>query len=174
MEEIWKDIPGYKGLYQASNLGRIKSLPKQKKCLKSIFLTKERILKDTNNSGVYKKVVLCKESQKTFSVHVLVAMAFLNHIPNNHKKVVNHINLNKLDNNVNNLEIITNRANSNNKHLKSSSIYTGVCYRKDIKKWGSSIYAYKRHIHLGYFENEYDAHLAYQEKLKELTCNNNT
>ena len=94
MKEIWKDIEGYEGLYQVSNIGRVKSLTTSN--LKVLTLFK--------NS--YHKLVLYKHNkQSTCYIHQLVAKAF---IPNpDHKIAINHIDGNKLNNNVNNLEWVT-------------------------------------------------------------------
>ena len=53
MEEIWKDIPGYKGLYQVSNLGRIKSMKRYTKIPNAIRIEKEKILKLGKRNGYY-------------------------------------------------------------------------------------------------------------------------
>ena len=94
--EIWKDIKGYEGLYQVSNMGRIKSLGNNK-------TRKEKILSLKPSNNGYIKVYLCKNGkQKPFSVHRLVAQAFLPN-PDNLPEV-NHIDENKENNHVKNLE----------------------------------------------------------------------
>jgi len=169
-KEIWKDINGYIGLYQVSNLGNVKSL---KRIVKDSRLgtkfVSERILKNRINSCGYYHVVLCKNgNQKSRTVHQLVSESFLNHKPNGHKLVVNHKDLNQLNNNVDNLELVTQRTNANQKHLKSSSQYIGVSYLKRVDKWASYISIKGKKKHIGTFNKEYDAHLAYQEKLKSI------
>ena len=78
MEEIWKDIPGFEGLYQASNLGRIKSYDQIINNKRGEYLLKGRILKETNNDG-YSQVKLYKNGEKfTRKVHTLVALTFIN------------------------------------------------------------------------------------------------
>jgi len=125
--EIWIK---YQNDYEVSSFGNIKSLK----------FGKEKILKPALNNYGYLTVVICNNGMtKTRNVHQLVAECFLNHIPSGHKLVVNHINFNKIDNRVENLEIITARENLNKKHLKSSSQYTGVSWCKTYKKWVSSI-----------------------------------
>lgn len=100
MKEIWKDIPEYEGLYQVSNLGRIKSLER--------FIYKghhntEKILKQTKCKNGYYYVSLCKDKKvKIIQVHRLVAITFLNN-PDN-LQIINHIDGNKENNNINNLE----------------------------------------------------------------------
>lgn len=103
MEE-WKDIVGYEGRYQVSNLGRVKSL-KRKVGVKNRS-TPEKILKEHLQKEGYYTVVLYKNGEpRRLSVHRIVAEAFL-YNPNNYP-VVNHKDENKGNNNVNNLEWCT-------------------------------------------------------------------
>jgi hypothetical protein len=152
MNEIWKDIDGYNGIYQVSSFGRIKSF----KC------KKETILNGSDGGHGYLKVTLNK---KSLVVHQLVAIAFLNHKPCGFNLVVNHKDFNRQNNNVNNLEIITQRENANRKHIPSSSKYVGVSYRKPYK---SQIKIKGKNILIGYYETEIEAHNAYQNKLKQI------
>lgn len=96
MQEIWKDIEGYEGLYQVSNLGRTKSLKRK-------FVKEEKILTYTKNKKGYLQVSLTKNGKtKTERVNRLVAKTF---IPNpKNLPQVNHIDGNKLDNSIENLE----------------------------------------------------------------------
>ena len=169
MEEIWKDIPKYEGLYQASNLGRIKSIKRViYKSDGTIQTLKERILSPGNDGRGYYKVLLYKNKKnKTFSVHKLVAMAFFGHEPCGHKMVVNHIDNNPINNKACNLEIVTQRENVFTHHIGTSK-YKGVAWNKKSKKWESRIYINGKKKYLGLFEKEIDAHKAYQNKLKEI------
>ena len=159
-DEEWRDLPNYEDHYQVSDLGRVKSLKHGK----------ERILKQ-NLRSKYLSVGLSNGKVKSFSVHQLVVIAFLNHEPCGLKRVVNHKNFNKQDNRVENLEIVTPRENSNHKHLKSSSKYTGVSWFKRDKNWMANIRIDNKLKYLGSFKNELDAHSAYQNALNELTNN---
>lgn len=98
MLEVWKDIPDYKGLYQISTLGRVKSLPRN-----GVGKTEKMLSIATNRYG-YCKVVLHKNGiSKNYFVHRLVAMAF---IDNNNPNMccVNHKDENKSNNRLDNLE----------------------------------------------------------------------
>ena len=167
--EIWKDIKGYEGCYQVSDLGRVKSISR----FDSIGrLISGRVLKQKPDKHGYCRVRPFNNGiGKTKKVHQLVAEHFLNHNPDGtHKLVVNHKDFNKQNNNVKNLEIVTQRENGNMKHLKEgrTSIYTGVWFRKDRGNWKANIRINNKTKHLGTFDNEYDAHLAYEKVLKEI------
>ena len=165
--EIWKDIKGYEGLYQVSNLGNVKRLSVLKLNGRYYSMCKEKLIKTVVGNG-YKQLTLYLNGEKsTKKVHQLVAIAFLNHIPNGMDLVVNHKDFNRLNNHIDNLEIVTSRENSNKKHLKSTSKYVGVHWHKATNKWASSIEIKNKVKHLGVFTNEYDAHLAYKKALNE-------
>ena len=141
MEEIWKDIPEYEGLYQVSNLGRIKRI------------TTNKILKLTKRGRHYLGATLSKNGAvKTMYIHQLVAIAFLGHIPNGHQLVVDHINDNTNDNRVENLQIVTQRFNACKTQGKYSSKYKGVCWSIKYKKWYSHIRISGKQKHIGSFE----------------------
>lgn len=110
-EEIWKDVLGYEGLYQVSNLGRVKSLSRIVKYQENHSgLRKERILKQNITKSGYVHVVICiNKLKKTVKIHRLVALAFIKNIENKH--LVNHINGIKYDNKVENLEWVTSSEN---------------------------------------------------------------
>ncbi len=168
--EIWKNIPDYEGLYQVSSYGRVKSLERIV-FNKGIypFVKKDKILRPIINKEGYFTLGLRKNSSdKRVFIHKLVAIAFLGHVPCGYKSVINHIDNNRLNNCVFNLEIVTQRENTNKKHIKSSSQYTGVSWDKPTIKWTSSIRINGKTKYLGRFINEIDAHLAYQKKLKEI------
>ena len=170
MEEIWKDIPDYEGLYQVSNLGRVKSLKRvvyrSSGYLKTV---RERILKAGIDGCGYLIVRLSKDGKgKTFAVHKLVAIAFLNHIPCGLKEVVDHIDNNKLNNKVENLQLTTQRHNSSKDKSGGTSKYIGVHWVSLRNKWMARIRLNGKRYYLGYFENELDAHNAYHNALKEI------
>ena len=170
MEEIWKDIPGYEGIYQVSNLGNVKSLSREMIRGKDKFISKERILKPGNNSRGYLQVILSKDKiQKSKTIHKLVAMAFLNHKPDGtHKLVVDHINNNSLDNRVENLQIISQRKNAYKTQGKYSSKYKGVSWSKQRKKWVVQIYINGKRCNLGFYKTELEGSYVYQNELNNI------
>lgn len=159
-KEIWKHIPGYKGHYQVSDLGRVKS----------IKWGKERILKQSLLPNGYLQVGLCKTKVKSYYVHSLVAMAFLDHLSKGNTIVVDHIDNDKTNNNLNNLQLLTNGKNiskstSRNKlYGLPSNVYLSSCG----KKYTSRMNINKKMIHLGYFKTPEQASEAYQKKLQEI------
>jgi len=163
MKELWKYISGYKGFYQISNLGRVKSLK----------FNKERILKSAINSNGYYTVVLCAEGRgKTFTVYCLVAEAFVEK-PNDYKDsfVIDHIDHDCENDNFRNLQWVSHRFNLSKDQWrkKPSSKYTGVSWAKDKKKWIAHIQIKGITKHLGVFISEIEAHLAYQSAIKNIT-----
>jgi hypothetical protein len=157
-KEEWRPIPNFEGVYEVSSYGKVKSLR----------FNKELILKQRIGTRGYFIVGLYDNKTITRDIHQLVAESFLNHKPCGLKLVVDHINNNRLDNRVENLRIVTQRENANKKHIKSTSKYTGVHWQEDNKKWRASIIINGKKYYLGLFTNEYDAHLAYQNKLNSL------
>lgn len=110
--EIFKPIKGYEGLYEVSNLGRVKSLPKYHHTRFSGYTEKERILKCRIDSYGYQMVTLCKnKKQKNYLIHRLVANTFLEN-PYNYDSI-NHKDENKLNNCVENLEFCDRYYNNN-------------------------------------------------------------
>ena len=101
MIEVWKDIKGYEGLYQVSNLGKIRSRYKSNEYLN---------LKTIKGQRGYLRVTLVKNRNKTNKqIHRLVAETFIVNLEN--KTQVNHKNGNKMDNRVKNLEWCTPKEN---------------------------------------------------------------
>lgn len=103
MEEVWKDIAGYEGLYQVSNLGRIQSLPRINICVNRKYIRKGKVLKGSFDKDGYLCVHLSKNAiQRKFLVHRIVAKHFVQN-PNNYQQV-NHKNEIVNDNRALNLE----------------------------------------------------------------------
>ncbi len=170
MKEEFRYIEGYEGLYQVSNLGRVKSLSRLRT---NGGWIKERILKAGVAKG-YKIVVLFKGGKrKCIKVHKLVAMTFLKHKPCGLKEVVDHIDNDKLNNRLDNLQLITNRENLSKDKKNGSSKYIGVDWENSRGKWRSKIRILGKQILLGRYKDEYEAHLQYQKALNNLDKYNN-
>lgn len=109
MKEIWRDIAGYEGIYQVSNMGRVKSSKnKYEKFLKPV------------TCGGYQRVRLCKNgNEKMKYVHRLVACAFIENSRNLNE--VDHIDRNKANNRVDNLRWVTHSENIHNRAAYSNT-----------------------------------------------------
>ena len=171
--EEWRDIPEYEGYYQASNLGRVKSLDRT-------VLTsnghdrfyKGRIIEGNVQKG-YRQTALSSDGiGRTFMFSQLVAMAFLEHETNGHDLVIDHINGDKSDNRVENLRIVTQRENSSTcfrpDEESFSSQYVGVNWNKKSSKWKAQIWHNGVSTFLGYYDTEIEASTAYQSALSKI------
>lgn len=158
MGEIWKWVPGYEGHYKASDQGLVKSFKNGS----------ERILKPCFASG-YGVVNLSANSKvKSISVHVIVAMTFLNHVPDGHNSEVDHIDNDKTNNFASNLQIISHRKNMSKDRIGGTSKHTGVHISKGGKKFTSSIRLNGKEVYIGRFDVESDAASVYVEALEML------
>lgn len=153
--EIFKYIIGSSKYYKVSNFGNVLSL----KC------GRNRLMKLTDNGAGYLVVTLTiNGKQKSRMVHQLVAECFLNHKPNRHIVVVDHIDNIKTNNKAVNLQLTSARINSSKDRNNTTSKYTGVNYQKG--KWVSRIWINNKSKYLGKFKLEIDAHNAYQKELR--------
>ena len=136
--ELWRDIENYEGLYKVSNFGRVKSF----------HFGREKLLKAGVSNTGYVNVSLTKnKTKKNFNVHVLVAKAF---IPNpDGKREVNHIDGDKLNNCVDNLEWVT--GSENTRH----AIQNG---QMKIKKGSQCYQAKLTDEQVRYIRENYTAH----------------
>lgn len=120
MEEIWKDIPSYEGYYQVSNIGNFRSLPRivKYKSTGTRNYPGKPLLTETAKDN-YQRIVLMKDGKKIrYQAHKLVALAF---IPNpENKPFINHIDGNKSNNKVENLEWCT--ASENMVHADKTGL----------------------------------------------------
>lgn len=146
MEEIWKDINGFEGLYKVSNLGRVKSIERKvwnpgRNCYR---VQKERVLINLIDDKLYHRVNLRNNGRSNQKlVHRLVAEAF---IPNPLKlPQINHKDENPSNNNVNNLEWCDNKYNCNyghhNENISKTQSIPVIQYTlsgEKIREWDSS------------------------------------
>jgi hypothetical protein len=138
MEE-WKDVKGYEGYYKVSNYGNVMSI---ERVIDKFHHVKEKKMKPFINNGYYKVSLFCDKKRKDMFIHRLVAQAFLNNFGD--LPFVNHIDGNKLNNNVANLEWCT--ASENIKHAYKFGMLKGTnkpILQYDlngnfIKKWNSA------------------------------------
>lgn len=128
--EIWKDIVGYEGLYQVSNLGNVMSLEKYIGNKKgAIQYRPPKVLKQYKNKFGYMRVYLTKNSiKKMYAVHRLVAIAFIDNPEN--KPCVNHIDNNRENNHLDNLEWCTYKENNNWAKKQGRRVFTEEWKRK--------------------------------------------
>ena len=124
MDEIWKDITGYEGIYQVSNYGNVKAVART---LNDGRFRKERMLKPYIDRDGYKKATLWygNNPQKHYFVHRLVALAFIDN-PDNYPQI-NHKDENPANNHVENLEWCDVRYNINygNRNIKMAQAIRG-------------------------------------------------
>jgi len=172
-EEIWKDIPNYEGYYQASNLGRVRSLDRTV----TYSDGRERFYKgkiiDGSVQKGYRQTTLRGDGiVRTLKFSQIIAMAFLGHEPNGHKLVVDHINGDKSDDRVENLRIVTQRANITTCFRSDrgsfSSGHVGVSWIERHSAWRSIIAHNGVAVRLGEYDTELEASNAYQSALSKI------
>jgi len=167
-KEIWKDVPGYEGLYQVSNLGGVKSVDRTVPCRKyGTRNHKSRLLKQHPQNCGYLIVVLCKENKPSSNyVHRLVYKAFVENI-SGFNTTVDHINGCKIDNRIENLACMS-RGDNARKYTESQPLKGGVWLDTQTKKWRGGVRSHRTKR----FETKYQAEQAVQQLLKEISkCN---
>lgn len=174
VKEEWRDVPNYEGYYQVSDLGRVRSLDRvitysngQKRFYKG------RIRDGSINKYGYRQTTLTvNDKGRNFRFSQLVAMAFLGHKPDGNNLVIDHVNGDKSDDRVENLQIVTHRANTTTCFRSNdgsfSSEYAGVSWAKKLSKWLARIEHNGVSVHLGYYNTEIEASNTYQEALSKI------
>ena len=147
--EIWVPVLGYEMIYEVSSFGRIRNISKFKNRILNPRKTKDGYLY-LELSSYYKRA--------TKKVHRIVAESFLGRVDN---KCVNHIDGNKLNNNISNLEWISTRDNCIHRSSmsKKSSKYANITWDKNNGKWRAQVYVNKKQRYIGTFDDE---EIAYQ------------
>jgi hypothetical protein len=155
MVEQYKIIKDFEN-YSVSNFGRVRNN------------ATDKILKPGKSNGYYKHNLYKDGNMYTKKIHKLVAEAFITN-PSN-KKCIDHIDNNRLNNNVSNLRWVSQQENCMNQKLSTNntSNYKGVSFDKHYKKWRARIQINGKEKHLGYFDNIEDAVNARVKKAKEL------
>lgn len=172
MKEVFKDIKGYEGTYQVSDLGNVKRLSSKVSCGGNKYRTcKERVLKGGVSSSGYKNVTLSKNgSVKTFNIHQLVAWSFISSYKEIGDKVIDHINNCKKDNRVGNLQVISFREN-NTKDSVNKNGYSGVV--KINNRFFCKIHIQGKQTYLGSFSTKKLAGIKYKKACDYIKANNN-
>ena len=156
MELEWKKISGHDGKYEISNTGLIRSL----------WRSEPKILRTYTSIYGYVTIRLrVPGGYKGYYLHRLVVNAFLGNVPDGMQ--IDHIDRDKLNNNLSNLRIVTNLDNRFNtdKYTKRtySSKYKGVCRKARDRRWTATIKINYKNIHLGMFDTEKEAAEAYNQ-----------
>lgn len=163
--EQWKDIPDYEGLYQVSDLGRVKRLDRYKNHSsgKGTFLSKEKIMKQSKR-GLYYSVSFHKDYNfKNYIIHHLVSIVFLNHFPKANDLVIDHKDNIKQHNMLSNLQVITHRNNISKDKINSVG-FTGV---SKIKNGFVALIQNKgKLLNLGAYNSPQEASEKYNEAVK--------
>ena len=157
MNEVWKEIPDFEN-YMISNLGRVKSF-------KCNINKNGKILKPSINNGYY-FVCLTNNNGKLVkkNIHRLISELFIpnpNNLPN-----VDHIDTNRLNNDLSNLRwasLSQNQCNRNKQVTKTSSKYKGVYWNKKMQKWRAQVSFEGKQYYLGCFTSEIEAALSYNQ-----------
>jgi len=158
MKELWKDIEEYNGDYQISNYGRVYSNLSNK------------ILRNSNHKG-YERITLSGKNR--FKIHQLVWNNFGDGEYDGYKLQIDHIDNNKSNNRIDNLQLLTTRENTTKSKISknNSSKYPGVCFYKRDRNWQSQIKIGGKLHFLGRYENEIDAANAYKKALESIENN---
>jgi len=168
---MWKNIIDYEGLYLISNQGDVMSCERFDSIGRRV---RARVLKASISKNGYKKVVLYKnDGGKSFNIHSLVASTFLTKPLMKCRIEIDHLDGNKLNNVVSNLQYVSGRENTcrgkrSDGNREKSSSFRGVSWHKVKKKWTSSIRVDTKLIYLGSFDCELKARDAYIIALTKL------
>ena len=169
VEEVWAEIPNYEGYYEVSNMGRVRSLDRYVTRYSQKMFIKGKLLSICINRTSRPYVQFYKLSKfKNYEVHQLVCMAFLGHDPKHSNLVVDHINNDKLDNRLCNLQVITKRLNlsKDRKRKDSRNKFTGVSLNPINGRWRAKIVTNNISRSLGSFATEEEAYNTYIEAVR--------
>lgn len=161
--ENWIELMGYNGKYSFSDLGRIKIISK-----KGVEKITNGYISKTN--GYYKIGLYSNGKTKTYEVHVLIAFCFLNHKANGLKLVVDHIDNNKLNNKLDNLQITSQRINTRKDRINKNNI-VGI-KKKENNKFEAGIKINGKKIYLGLFKTDIEAGNIYRKANENINIYN--
>lgn len=169
--EIWKDITNYKGLYQISNYGRVKSLKRKCKAMYGERTVPEKILKSFLNNQGYPSIILCNNGKRiTKTIHRIVGKHFL--INFDETKDINHIDDNKKNNYYKNLESVSEMENVCHYRKTKNKNKIALNISKVYNKFRARCTFNGERKHLGLFYTKEEAIDAYNKFLKENNISN--
>lgn len=178
MQEIYKDVLGYEGLYQVSNFGNVLSLKRYRP--NGQIIQKKDKSKRNDGKGYYTVSLWKNNIEKNIYIHRLVIEAFVSKIPA--KMEVNHIDGIKTNNNLSNLEIVTRSGNIQHayktglireklgeKKKNNNSGYSNICIKKDngINYFQVCIRAFGRRFERRY-KDLYEAIVIHNQYMREI------
>ncbi|MDV4026348.1 hypothetical protein CMT52_18630 [Elizabethkingia anophelis] len=165
--EIWKEVTGYEGYYEVSNKGNVRSCDRMVNNNGTMVFRKGKVLNPEVNRVNQLRVTLRKQKKvKRFLVHRLVAEAFIEKPES--KNIVNHIDKNRLNNSVENLEWVSQRENMTHGYL--GKLPTGVYKNGD--NYIARLFYNGKKINLGTFKTIDEAKSKYAEALKNQKLTN--
>jgi len=165
-DEIWRDIKEYEGIYQISNLGRIKSCDRKINIQGTAHFYGSKILVCGITKQNYVTCKLCKNGKsKSYSIHALVYDHFGAEKRDGKYRQIDHIDNNPSNNNIDNLQLTSARENIGKKHQNNrfTSKYPGVYRKKNSEKWIANIKINGKRKYLGAFNTEIEASNAYDQ-----------
>lgn len=168
MEEIWKDIAGYNGIYQVSNFGSVKALSKLVNAKNgSTRITPEVVMQHEINFNGYPTVKLVLDGKRMrHRIHLLVWDTFGNGMRDGKRVVVDHIDADKTNCHISNLQLLSGRENII-KAKKRIERLTGAYFNGNV--WFSQIRIKGCCKYLGTFNSEKEAHNAYMKEKELIT-----
>ncbi len=170
--EVWKPIPEWEGWYEASSLGRIRSVDRFVNYNRKGFFAekKGKLLVQSLNSRGYNIIGITKNGKfKTYAVHKLI----MNTFSGKSGLTIDHINGDKLDNRLINLEHVDLRENIS-RYIESTGVNKNdIGVKKSSKnRFISRIWHNNKRFYLGIFKNKEEAGVAYQKALKKIKNGN--
>lgn len=170
IKELWKSISEYDGLYEISNLGRVKSLKRSIMGRNGKKLSvKGRMLKLNNGDGGYIYVTLSNIKKEQCRVHILVWDVFGDKPRNGRKIQVDHKDGDKTRNCISNLQLLSPRGNVSKGYQQNGTKYpTGVSWSKSNKKYQAYIWLNGKNKYLGQFDTVEKAEIIYKKALKQI------
>ena len=166
MKEVWKEVKGYDGKYAVSNYGSVKTLSRIVSNGYNNRMTTERLLKPQQKKDRYFKISLRSNGKSiSYRIHRLVYETFVGPIEDG--KVIDHIDSNRENNRVDNLQAISQRLNIIKANITrhTTSIYPGVSYCNSTDRYLSCIEVNNKTVHLGLYESADDAFSTYKKEL---------